>query len=85
MSAAAVITPRPIYVEDMSATNVPGTTTTDTILGLGSGVTVTKVPITLLTQLVVAANDAAAATAGVPVGGIYVNSTTGNALHTRMS
>jgi len=82
--AAAVLTPRPIYLEDLAATAVPGTQTTDTVLGVGSGQTVTKIPITLLTQLVAAASDAAAATAGVPVGGVYFLTTT-STLHTRMT
>jgi hypothetical protein len=82
--AAALLTPRPIYMEDLAVGTIPGTQTTAVILGLGSA-TVTYIPLTLLTQLVVATNDAAAATAGVAVGSSYINSTLGNVLHTRMS
>lgn len=81
--AAAVLTPRLISLEDLNVTNVPGTQNTDTVLGLGPA-TVTKVPITLLTQLVSATSDANAAAQGVPVGGIYFLSTT-STLHARMT
>lgn len=84
MSAAAVVlTPRPVYLEDLAVSAAPGQQTTDQILGLGPS-TVTLIPITLLTQLVAAANDAAAATGGVGVGVCYFN-TTDSKLHTRMT
>jgi hypothetical protein len=79
---AVVITPRLIAVEDLAASNQPGQTFTDNVLGVGPS-TLTMIPITLLTQLVVAASDAAAAAAGVGVGGIYILSP-GMTLQTRL-
>ena len=78
MDASAItLTSRPICVEDF----LPGTTTfaqaTLTVLGLG--------PVTV-TPLVVAASDGAAASAGCPVGSLYVNNGGSfNYLRTRMS
>lgn len=82
--AAIVLTPRLMYIEDLATTVVPGTQTTDTIFGLGPNTTVTLIPITLLTQLKSAANDAAAATAGVLIGQCYYN-TTDSSLHARLT
>ena len=68
---------RPLYVQDL-AQSATFTQTTDTILGIGAGVVVTP--------FVAAASDAAAAAAGVPLGGCYVR--TGGAfiyLATRMT
>lgn len=78
MASAITLTSRNICVEDF----LPGTTTfaqtTETVLGLGSGITVTP--------LVVAASDAAAAAASVPVGAVYINNGGSfNYLRTRMS
>lgn len=61
---AVVLLMRPLYAQDF-ATATSFATTTDTILNVGAGITVTP--------MVLAANDTAAAAAGVPVGGIYVN------------
>jgi hypothetical protein len=77
MPDAITVQPRPLYVEDL-AQSATFAQTTDTVLGLGSGVVVTP--------FVIAASDAAASAAGVPVGGVYLNS--GGAftyLATRMS
>ncbi len=65
MPDAITIQPRPLYVEDLSQA-ASFAQTTATILGLGPGVVVTP--------FVLAASDAAAAAAGVPVGGCYLNS-----------
>lgn len=74
MPASVTVTPRKIAMEDLATTAVPaGDTFTDTVLGAGS-TTLTKVPITLLSQLVSAANDAAAAAGGVLVGECYYHS-----------
>lgn len=54
---------RGIYVQDF-ATSASFAQVSDTVLGLGS---------VSLTPLVLAASDAAANSAGVPVGGVYVN------------
>jgi hypothetical protein len=76
MADVVVITPRGLVVEDF----MQGTTftqTTGTVLGLGSGITITP--------LVVAISDAAAAVAGCPVGAIYINNGGAfNYLRTRM-
>lgn len=64
MPDSVSLTMRGLYANDF-ATSATFATTTDTILGLGSGITVTP--------LVLAVSDAAAAAAGVPVGGVYVN------------
>lgn len=82
--AAGLAIPRLIAVEDLAASAAPGQTFVDEVLGLGPGQVLTKIPITLLTQLKSAANDAAAAAAGVNVGQIYYN-TTETALHARMT
>lgn len=84
MAGTVEITPRPIYLQDLAETAVPGTTD-DSVEVLGAGpMTLTRIPITLLTQLVSAANDAAAGVAGVLVGEVYVLSTTSK-LRTRMT
>lgn len=75
MANAVSVTLRPIYVEDLAATTVPtGDTVSENVLDQGP-TTLNKIPITLLTQLTQAANDAAAASAGVPVGKAYYDST----------
>ena|ERR1039457_5848350 len=79
--STATVTPRPIGIEDLAVTLTPsGDTFSATVLGVGPGQTLTKIPITLLTQLKSAANDTAAAAAGVNAGQVYMN-TTENALH----
>lgn len=84
MAGIGEVTPGLIAVEDLAVTTVPaGDTFTANVLGAGSQ-TLTKIPITLLTQLASAANDAAAAVAGVSVGVCYYN-TTDQKLHTRMT
>lgn len=83
MSDALTLSVRPIYQEDLDPTTKPtGDTVTVNVLSVGA-VPLTRIPITLLTQLVSAASDAAAAAAGVAVGRVYVN-TTDNTLATRM-
>ena len=77
MASAITLTARNIVVEDF----LPGSTTfaqnTENVLGLGA---------VLVTPLVVAANDAAAAAASVPLGGVYVcNGGSFNYLRTRMT
>lgn len=73
----------PICVEDFLINGSTGLTafaqTTFPVLGLGDGTTVTP--------LVAAVSDGAAATAGVPVGGVYVCQPVSsfNYLRTRMS
>jgi hypothetical protein len=63
MSDSVTVTFRPIYLEDLG-TNTTLATTTTTVLGAGPGITVTPI--------VVAANDAGAAAAGVPLYGVYL-------------
>lgn len=77
------ITFRKLGIEDIEVTDTPGDTFQATVWGAGTQ-TLTKVPLTLLTQLTAAADDSAAATAGVSVGQIYFN-TTHSALWARMS
>ena len=78
MPDAITVTFRGIVVEDFMTVTVAGPATT-TVLGVGPGVTVSP--------FVMAASDAGAATAGVPVGGVYVvTSAPGNSyLKARMS
>lgn len=84
MPASVTVTPRLIALEDLATTVVPsGDTFTDTVLGSGTQ-TLRKIPITLLSQLVGAANDAAAAGLGVGIGDCYY-STTRLRLVTRMT
>lgn len=64
MADAVTVEARPLYVEDFSQAAVFAQTTA-TVLGLGAGTTVTP--------FVAAADDTAAASAGVPVGAVYVN------------
>ena len=64
MPDVVMINPRKLYAEDF-ATGASFAQTTDTILGLGSGITVTPI--------VSAVSDAAAAAAGVPLGAMYLN------------
>ena len=70
MPDSVTVTFRGIVVEDLMMVTVAGPTTT-TVLGVGPGVVVSP--------FVMAADDPGAATAGVPIGGIYVvTSTPGN-------
>ncbi len=83
MAGTLEITPRLVHLEDMAATTTPtGDTETIDVLG-GGAMSLTKIPITLLTQLVSAANDAAAGAGGVAVGEVYFLNTTSK-LRTRM-
>jgi hypothetical protein len=76
MADSASVTFRKICVEDM-ATTAGIAQITATVMGVGS---------ISLTALVLAAGDAAAATAGVLVGQVYVDSSvTPNRLRVRMS
>lgn len=85
MAAAAVLIPRQIGLEELAVTLLPsGDTFTAEVLGFGPGYVLTKIPLILLTQLKSAANDAAAAAAGVAVGQCYYN-TTDTSLHTRLT
>jgi hypothetical protein len=77
VASSVTETYRGICVEDFMTTTTFAQTT-GTVLGLGPGIT--------LTPLVVAASDAAAASAGVPVGAQYIRSGGAfNYLATRMS
>jgi hypothetical protein len=83
--SAALLTSRKTAMEDLAVTLQPnGDTFVDEVAGVGPGQVLTKIPLTLLTQLVSAANDAAAGVAGVNVGEVYFLNTT-NKLRTRMS
>ncbi len=87
MPADITITPRRFYLEDIDYTTDPTGVQTASVNVLGAPanpVTLTKPSLYLLTDLTQAANDAAAAVAGVPIGGHYW-STTYNAPHTRMT
>jgi hypothetical protein len=83
MPGSVTITPRLIYKEDMDKSTSPNETATATVAGLGS-VTLHKVDAIFLSDLTPAANDSAAATAGIPVGAIYYNVTDGR-VHARIS
>ena len=86
MAESITITPRLIYLEDLATTTEPtGETASVNVFGAtGNPQTLTKIAIVQLTDFHAAADDAGAAAAGVPVGGIYYNVTNG-ALQTRMS
>lgn len=85
MAEAVEITPRQIYQEDLAMTTVPtGDTDSVGVLGAPSPATLNKIPLTLLTQLISAANDAAAGVAGAAIGDAYYNTTTMR-LRTRMT
>jgi hypothetical protein len=80
------LTPRPIFKEDCSLTisPVPVTTSANVLTASGSvPATVHAMDIVFYSSLVVAANDAAAAAAGVAVGQLYV--TGSSVLQTRMT
>jgi hypothetical protein len=62
MADSITATYRPIYLEDLAVSPTLATTT-DTVMGVGPNVP--------MTPIVIAGSDAAAASAGVPVGGIY--------------
>lgn len=85
MPDAVVITPRQLYIEDLATTTVPtGDADTVTVLGAVGSQALNKIPITLLTQLVQAANDAGAAAGGVLLGESYYD-TSRQRLRTRMT
>jgi hypothetical protein len=79
------ISARLIYLEDLSTTTSPtGATASVNVLNAATNPqTLHKIPVVLLTQFTVAANDGAAAAAGVAVGQVYVTSL--GVLHTRMT
>jgi hypothetical protein len=77
------ITPRLIYMEDLAKTTTRGETASVEVLGVGA-VTLTKCDLLSLSDIANVANDVAAAAAGVPLGGLYLNSTTGH-VHARLS
>jgi hypothetical protein len=79
----ATLTPRLIYKEDLAATTTRGETASATVLGAGS-TTLNKVDAIFLSDLVSAANDAAAAALGVGVGALYYCSADGKP-HARLS
>lgn len=83
MPGAVTVKMRLAYMEDISSTDTPGTTESVEVKNAGT-VALTKVPLKLLTDLVVAADDAAAALAGVGVGYVYIVTAT-KKLKTRMS
>lgn len=80
MPVSVSVTPRKIYIEDLDlSTAATAQTTTVNVLGAGTNPqTVTKVDMVRLTQFISAANDTAAAAAGVSVGAIYYNTTISN-------
>jgi len=86
MAADITLTPRLLYLEDLATTsNASGETASVTVLGEAvNPVTLNKIPVVLLTDFTQAANDGAAATAGVTVGEVYYSTTLSN-LKTRMT
>jgi hypothetical protein len=86
MPSNVTLGPRKIYIEDLElTTTAAGETDSVNVLGAsGNPQTLNKVDMVRLTQFTVAANDVAAASAGVAVGTIYYSSTVGG-LVTRMS
>ena len=83
MPSSVTVTPRLIHKEDLATTTTPNETQTVEVAGLGNTL-LHKIDALFLSDLVSAANDTAAGTAGVNVGEIYRLSTTGK-LRTRMS
>lgn len=81
-----VVSPRLIYLEDLATTaNPDGEQEPVYVMGEASNpVNLTRIPLVLLTQFVKASNDSDAESKGVPLGGIYYNTTT-NRLHARIS
>jgi len=86
MATDITLTPRKIYLEDLSTTtSQAGETEAVNVLGAAvNPVTLNKLALVLLTQFSSYANDAAAAAGGIPVGGLYYSSTYSK-LHTRMT
>lgn len=86
MSVAVQLTPRPLYKQDCKITISP-IPVTDSVGVLTAGGTVTQgltqMDIVFYSSLTIAANDAAAAAAGVAVGQLYV--TGSSILQTRMT
>lgn len=83
MPTDITLTPRPLYKEDLALTTTPtGETASVTVLGAGTQ-TLNKIPMVLMTQYTVAANDAAAAAAGVALGECYI--TAAGKLRARLS
>jgi hypothetical protein len=87
--ATETFTPRLICMEDLLVSQLYAyESSPQTVLGAGT-VSLTPIPLTLITQLVVAASDTAAAGLGVAVGDVYVQGpnvqTPTYKLHTRMS
>jgi hypothetical protein len=83
MPGALTITPRKQYLEDFDKTTTKGATASVYVKGLGT-TTLSLVDFISLSNLVSAASDGAAASAGVPVGCLYY-STSLNLPKTRMS
>jgi len=86
MPADLTLAPRLICLEDLSITTNPsGATVSMTVLGAPiNPVTLTKLALVLLTSFTQAANDGAAATAGVALGELYYH--VGDAqLHARLT
>ena len=71
-------TPRPLYLEDLAVTTDPdGETASVTVYGAPINPnTLHKIAVVLYTAFQQAANDVAAAAAGVAVGTVYYNTTT---------
>ena len=86
MAESLSITPRKLCIEDLDlTTTATGETVSANVLGaLGNPQTLNKIDMVRLTQFTVAANDVAAAGAGIAVGEIYYSSTL-TGLATRMS
>jgi len=86
MAVILTATPRKLYLEDLALTVAQaGETASVTVAGeVANPKTLNKIAAVLYTAFDSYANDGAAATGGVPVGGLYYNSTT-SFLHTRMT
>ena len=84
MATDITLTPRKIYLEDLATTTTQaGETEAVTVLGAAvNPVTLNKLALVLLTQFTAAANDVAAAAAGVALGEVYYN-TTASKLYSR--
>lgn len=86
MAVAITITPRLLFIEDLSLTTSPSIqqTTVNVDGATSNPTTVTLIDMVRYSAFTSAPNDVAAAGAGVNVGDVYFNSTN-NLLHTRMS
>lgn len=79
------ITPRLIYLQDLATTDNPsGEKEPVNVMGeTANPVMLDRIPLVLLTSFVQASDDDDAMSKGVPLGGLYYNTTTGK-LHARI-